>query len=325
MMAAFEYARPASVAEALALLGDGAAPLAGGTDLLGLMKDRIVAPRRLVDLGGVAEMRSIEESEGGLVVGAAVTLEELAAHPAVGRAYPSLLHAVDGILSPQIRGAGTVGGDLCQRPRCWYFRNGFGLLGRQNGRSLVVEGDNRFHAILGNTGPAYFVSASSLAPALSALEASVIVAAPKGERRVAVAEFFRTPTAEGERECVLAEGEIVKAVAVPVSRGWRNATYEVRAHASLDWPLATASVAIDVDGARVRAARIVLGHVAPVPWRAPEAEVAIVGHAVDDATARKAGRAAVDHARPLSRNGYKVPLASVAVARALLRATGKEA
>lgn len=326
MMPAFEYASPTSLKEAHALLGPDAAPLAGGTDLLALIKDHVVAPRRLVDVKRLPELQGIRGSGGeGWRIGAAVTLEELAAH-SVAREIAAIGHAVAGILSPQIVAMGTVGGDLCQRPRCWYFRSGFGLLGRKDGASLVRAGDNRYHAILGNAGDALFVNPSSLAPALAALGATVTLAGPGGERTVPVAEFFRAPVKDGESENVLRSGEIVVAVAIPQGvASWRTATYEVRAHGSLDWPLAAAAVALDLQAGSARTARVVLGHVAPVPWRATEAERALAGKAVTAETAEAAGRAAVAAAKPLSGNAYKVRLASVAVKRAILRAAGKEA
>lgn len=323
MMPPFEYARPSTIDEAIALLTRGAEPLAGGTDLLSLMKSRIVTPKRLVSLAGIENLRGIRWEGGAARIGAAVTLDALAADPQVARGFPSLVQAVEGILSPQVRAMGTVGGDLCQRPRCWYFRNGFGLLARHEGKSLVPQGDNRYHAIFGNEGPAAFVSPSSLAPALVALGAEVEMRAGKETRVVPVAEFFRAPAAETEREIALPAGAIVTTVRVPDSAGRANATYEVRAHESLDWPLAAAAVSLELQGSVVRDARVVLGHVAPVPWPAPAAERALVGKTVTVESARVAGAAAVAGAKPLSRNAYKVRLAAVAVERAVLRAAGK--
>ena len=324
MMPPFEYARPSTVEEAIVLLRDGGEPLAGGTDLLSLMKARIVTPKRLVSLGAIESLRGIGRDGASVRIGAAVTLEELAADADVLARFPSLKHAVDGILSPQMRAMGTVAGELCQRPRCWYFRNGFGLLAKDGGKPLVPGGDNRYHAIFGNDGPASFVSASSLAPALVALRAAIEIGATKGPRTVPAADFFRTPAADGEREIALSPGEIVTAVVLPDPMGRRNATYEVRAHDSLDWPLAAAAVSLEMQGGVVRDVRAVLGHVAPVPWPAPSAERVLAGKAVSVELARAAGAAAVEGARPLSRNAYKVRLAAVAMERAVLRAAGKE-
>lgn len=324
-MQAFEYANPGTLREAVSLLPSAwgeAEVLAGGTDLLSLMKNYVATPKRVVDIKNVKELQGINDQRSAVRIGALVTLQELMDSQLIRTSFPSLAIAAEGVSSMQVRNRGTVGGDLCQRPRCWYFRSGFGLLAKDpQGKSLVPEGDNRYHAILGNGGPAFFVNASSLAPALIALEASVKLVGARGERTVALAEFYRAPTADSQRETVLQPNEIVAEVAIPGgSRGRRNASYEVRQREMLDWPLATASVALDMNGANVRQARIVLGHVAPVPWRAVEAERALAGQPVNEETATRAGEAAVGGARPLSSNAYKVQLARVVVKRALLAA-----
>ena len=326
-MRAFEYASPGSIEEAVALLAEKpgqAVVLAGGTDLLSLMKDRIETPSRLVNIKGIDELRGIGSSDGDLRIGPLVTLDELLGDDRIREDYPALWHAAEGVRSPQIRSAGTVGGDLCQRPRCWYFRNGFGLLATNGGTSMVTGGDNRYHAILGNQGPAYFVSPSSLAPALVAFDASLSITGPEGQREVPAASWFRIPATEGEREHDLAPAEIVTEIRIPPAAGRRSATYEVRQREVMDWPLAAASCVLEMDGVVVRRARVVLGHVAPVPWDARGAAGALVGKAVDAKSAGKAGEAAVSGARALSRNAHKIQLASVATKRAILRAVGEE-
>jgi len=324
-MRALEYASPTTKEQAVGLLGrswSDAAVLAGGTDLLSLVKDDVAPPRRVVNIKGIEELRGIgSDAGGGLRLGALATFEELLDNTSVRKSYPAIWAAVDGVRSPQIRSMGTVGGDLCQRPHCWYYRSGFGLLGQEGGRSMVVEGDNRYHAILGNSGPAYFVSPSSLAPALVALGATVRIFGPGGAREVAVEKFFLTPKSDDDREHDLKPNEIVTEVRVPPPPG-ANATYEVREKEALDWPLATASVALKTSGGRVQSARVVLGHVAPVPWRSPEAEAALAGQAVSEQVAAAAGDAAVSGAKPLSGNAYKIQLARVAVKRAVLAAAG---
>lgn len=322
-MRAFEYADPISISQAVGLLGSGwddAAVLAGGTDLLSLMKDYIATPRRLVNVKNIRALEGVGEEKGALRIGAATSLESLLEHRAELREFPSLLTAVEGVSSPQMRSMGTAGGDLLQRPRCWYYRNGFGLLARDSkGQPLVPKGDNRYHAIFGNSGPAYFVSPSSLAPALVALDASVRIHGPKAPREIKVAEMFRIPAKDGEREHAIAPNELLSDILIPApARGSRSATYEVRERHFMDWPLAAASVALRMEGQRVREARIVLGHVAPIPWRADAAEKALAGKTVDEQSATAAGEAAAQGAHPLSRNGYKVQLVRVAVKRALL-------
>lgn len=324
-MKAFEYANPATKEEAVKLLSAEAAVLAGGTDLLSLMKDYVVTPTRVVNIKSIQELSGVSyDAKKGLRIGALTTIEQLMADATVKREYPSLVQAAEGVRSQQIQNMGTVGGDLCQRPRCWYYRGGFGLLALNNGKSLVREGDNRYHAILGNDGPACFVNPSSFAPALIALRASVKIFGSKGAREVPLEKFYRIPKQEGEKEYVLEPDEIVTDILVPPAAGRKNATYEVRQKEALDWPLATASVAVEMSGANVKSARIVMGHVAPTPWPAPEAEKLLAGKAINEETAAQAGEAAVGRAKPLSMNGYKVQLARVAVKRALLRATGKE-
>jgi len=324
-MHSFEYASPATLKEALGLLGGSwsdAAVLAGGTDLITLMKEHLAEPKRVVNIKGIKELGGIAKSGGGLRIGAAATVDELLSSALVRAEYPSLLAAARGIGSPQLRHMGTVVGDLCQRPRCWYYRNGFGLLAQKNGKSLVDDGQNEFHAIFPK-GAAKFVSASSFAPALIALGAKLKIASPSGVREVNVADFFKAPSSDADREIDLHPNEIVTAIHIPAAKGARNATYEVRNREGLDWPLATASVSLTMKGSSVSSAAIVLGHVGPTPVVATAAAGSLAGKMITEATAEEAGKAAVAGATPLSDNGYKVHLAAVAVKRALLAAAGK--
>ena len=323
-MQPFEYANPKTVREAVGLLGkswEDANVLAGGTDLLSLLKDYIQTPKRVVSLKGIRDLGGITKTAAGLRIGAMVTLTELLSSAEVRDEYPSLAQAAHGVSSPQLRNIGTVGGDLCQRPRCWYFRLGYGLAAKgPNGESLARSGDNRYHAIFDNQGPACFVSASSFGPALVALGAKVKLVSAAGSRELPVEKFFLTPGDEAGRENALQPGEILAEILAPPAGGVRNATYEVRQKEALDWPLATASVALKMKGKAVESARIVLGHVAPAPHRAVAAEKALVGKTLDAALAEEAGKAAVEGATPLASNGYKIQLARVAVKRALLEA-----
>ncbi len=323
----FEYVSPTTLKDAVHSLTEApgeAAVLAGGTDLISLMKDRIASPARVVDLQKVRELKRIQVQSGGLRLGALVTFDELIESADARRHYPALVQAAQGVTSPQIRSVGTVGGDLCQRPRCWYYRNGFGLLAVYNGKPLVPDGENTYHAILGNSGPAYFVSPSSLAPALITLGAKLRLHGPDGARELEVEKFFVTPTSEGESEHALKPHEIVTEIVVPPASGIKTAVYEVRQKQALDWPLAAAAVALSLEGGSIGKARVVLGHVAPVPWPSPEAEQTLVGKTFATELADEAGKAAVSKATPLSKNGYKVQLARVAVKRALLRAVKGE-
>ena len=320
-MQAFEYANPATLQEAAGLLATSWGQtdlLAGGTDLLSLMKEYVHTPSRVVNLKNIKELGGISAGSAGLRIGALATMQEIASSAAVRKDYKSLADAAAGIPSPQIRHMGTAGGDLCQRPRCWYYRQGFGLLAMQDGKPLVPDGENRYHAIFGG-GPAYFVSASSLGPALVALGAKVKLVSAKGSRDLPAGQFFVIPKDGDSREIALRPDEILTEILIPAAPT-HSATYEVRQKEALDWPLAVASVALHMKGATVSAARIVLGHVAPTPWEASDAGKALVGKIITAATAEEAGAAAVSGAQPLSQNAYKVQLAKVAVKRALLDA-----
>jgi xanthine dehydrogenase YagS FAD-binding subunit len=323
----FEYASPTTEAEVLEHLRDWPGEtelIAGGTDLVGLMQKMIVTPKRVVNLLDVPNFRDVEELDGGVVsVGATVTLDVVQVHPYLNP-YPALRHAIDGIASMQIQCQGTLGGEILQRPQCWFFRDNRGLLA--GGGKVAEQGDNRFHAIFGNQGPAKFVSASRLAPALIALGATARVIGPEtsDEQIVPVEKLFRVPRHEGERENMLSPQQLVTHILLPLADGIANATYEVRYGEGPEYPLAAAAAALRIDGGIVREAKIVMGHVAPTPWISSEAAAVIVGRAVTAETAEVAGEAAVASATPLSNNEYKVQLAKVAVKRAILRAAGLE-
>jgi xanthine dehydrogenase YagS FAD-binding subunit len=318
-MQPFEYASPKTLKEALGLLGTDTAILAGGTDLLALMKDGVVTPKRVVNIKGIAELAGISKTDAGLRIGPTATVDDLLTNPEVRALAPALADAARGIAGAQMRNMGTVGGDLCQRPRCWYFRAGFGILARNDGKALVPDGDNRYHAIF-PMGEALFVSASSFGPALVAYGARIKIASPKGTREVDAAKFFVAPASNDAREIALQPNEIVTDILVPVVEGMKSATYEVRQKDALDWPLATASVALKMKGTAVASAKIVLGHVAATPYDSAAAAKAVAGRAITAATAEAAGKAAVEAAQPLKDNAYKVQLASTAVKRALLAA-----
>ena len=323
----FEYANPSTVQEAAGLLAAKWGQtdiLAGGTDLISLMKEHLHTPKRVVNIKNIKELEGIQKTADGLRIGALVTMDELAKSAELHGDYQSIADAAAGIPSPQIRHMGTAGGDLCQRPRCWYYRQGLGLLAMKDGKSLIPDGENKYHSIFGD-GPAYFVSASSLGPALVSLGAKVKLVSAKGTREVPVAQFFVAPKDEAGHETVIQPNEILTEIIVPAAGGARTATYEVRQKEALDWPLVAASVALKMNGNAVASAKIVLGHVAPTPHEAAAAEKALVGKTITAATAEAAGKAAVTGAKPLSQNTYKVTLAKTAVKRALLDAVKAKA
>ena len=325
-MQPFEYANATKKEQVATLLSEQSAILAGGTDLLALMKDDVVAPNRLVNIKQLDPLRGIAYQPGnGLRLGALTTLAEIADDASVRQHYPVLAEASIEAASPQIRNLATLGGNMCQRPRDWYFRNGMGLLAMKDGKSLIREGDNRYAAILGNDGPALFVSPSTMAPVLIALGAKIRIYSAKasgtGVRELALEKFFVTPTKDGEREHDLKPGEMVIGLIVPPpSKSLKASSYEVRQRAVFDWPLAHAAVALEMDGNTVKSARIVLGQVAPVPWISSEAAAALVGKQVNNDTAMAAANAALAKATPLSHNKYKVTLAKAAVKRAVINA-----
>ncbi len=321
----FEYAQPRTEPEVLELLSPRQGQvelLAGGTDLVGLMKQMIVTPDRVIDIGGVDSMCQIEpEPDGGLRIGAAVHLDDFL-ESRLTDPYPAVKQAIQGINSMQLQAQGTIGGELCRRPQCWYFRNGHGLLAGQ-GR-MVAEGDNRYHAILGNQGPAKFVHASRLAPALISLDAQLRVVGPEQDQEqfLPLELLFRIPQHEGQRETTLLPNQLVTHILLPPDQGRLSAAYEVRHGEGPDPPLAAAAATLDVFGGIVQQAKIVMGHVAPIPWISIEAAQALVGQLLSESIAEVAAVEAVARATPLSHNVYKVQLAQVAVNRAILRAAG---
>ena len=325
-MRAFEYVSPQSRSQAISLLGatwGNSEVLAGGTDLLALMKDNVITPKRLVNIKDIADIGGVSSTPQGLRVGALATLGELADNENVKKDYPALSEALLEAASPQIRNMATVGGNLCQRPRCWYFRNRLGLLPKDDsGKELIATGENRYHAILGNQGAAKFVSPSTVVPILIAYRAKIRLEGAKGKRELPLEKFFVIPKNENEREHDLRPNEIVTEILIPPPRGVKAAHYEVRQKQAFDWPLAVAAAALKIEGSNVTAATVVLGYVAPVPWPSQEAEQALLGKPVNKESAQKAAEAALSKASPLSHNAYKVKLARVAVTRAILKASG---
>jgi xanthine dehydrogenase YagS FAD-binding subunit len=309
------------VAEAARLLRDGSAAIAGGTDLLGLMKDGIAAPQRLVDLTGLDGLRGWTRERGaGLRIGALTPLVELEESDQLARWLPVVREALADAATLQLRTMGTVGGNLLQRNRCWYFRDeAFPCWLKGGTRCFAIGGEDRYHAVVGAE-ECVAVDPSDLAPALIAHDAQVTLASARGTRTIPLAELRLRPAGRDRREHSIRPGEVLTHVTVPESGLQRRGTY-AKAMDRKAWSFALVSVAAAarVRDGRLRDARIVLGGVAAVPWRATEAEAAVSGQVVDEHVARDAAELVLADAQPLRDNGYKVPLARELVRRALLR------
>jgi xanthine dehydrogenase YagS FAD-binding subunit len=317
----FSYSRPSSLKEAAALLGRERGKivvLAGGTDLLGEMKDNLRAPERLVAIKHLRELQGIRPGRTGLRIGAATLLADIADNAAVREQTPLLAMAAEKVGTPQIRNMATIGGNLCQRPRCWYYRNNYPCFKHGGNVCFSATGENEYHAIL-EAGPSYIVHPSDTAPALVALGATVRISTGGRDRDLPIEKFFVSPRQDPTRENILQPTEILTELEVPAAPRGSKAIY-VKEMVREVWDFALCSVAAMVttkDGV-IEDARIVLGGVAPVPYRAVKAEAALKGRRLDEVAAAAAGAAAVEGARPLAKNGYKVPLTQAVVTRALL-------
>jgi xanthine dehydrogenase YagS FAD-binding subunit len=336
-MKTFEWTNPRTVNEAVKLLSvssgtdigdidEAPRPIAGGQDLLTTMKDYTSRPARLVNLKQIRGLDRITLNARGLTIGALVTLTELEEHPGVRQSFPGLSEAAHSIATPQIRNLGTVGGNICQRPRCWYVRlEEVVCLKKGGSECYAASGENKYNAILGG-GPSYIVHPSDLAPMLLALGARVTVSGAAGKREIALDKFFTLPS-EGNirRENVLQNDDIITEIFVPASPLAKQSTYlKFKERESLDFALASVAAAVQLGPDRsVRDARIVLGGVAPIPWRVPAAEKFLVGKQLNANVLAEAGKIALADAKPLAKNAYKVPLAQTLVRRALAKAGGE--
>ena len=326
-MKPFAYVNPANEKDAVAALSkeyEKALPIGGGQDLLARMKDYVTQPDRIVNVKNLDA--TVTRVSGGLRIGSAMKMVDVAEHPEIGRMYPAVAAAAIEVGTPQIRNQGTVGGNVNQRPRCWYYRNEEFICYKKGGnRCFSPEGENQFHAIFGD-GPSYIVHPSSLAVPFVAYDATFRLLGPRGERMVKAADYFTMPTKENvQRENVLEPDELLTHVILPAPGPpgtVKSGHYEVRYKTSHDWPIAFATVLLGMNGSTVQSARIVMGAVAPVPWRSEAAEKALAGKPITPASAVAAAEAALTGAEPLSRNAYKVQVAKTAVERAILQAAG---
>jgi xanthine dehydrogenase YagS FAD-binding subunit len=310
MLPKFTYVRPTTVNEALAVLNDRPSLIhGGGTDLLGCLREGVFSADTLVSLSSIDELKGIRQAkDGGLRIGALTTIAEVAASDPIANGYAALSDAAGEVASPQLRNQGTLAGNLCQKPRCWYYRGHFDCLRKGGDLCFAYKGENQYHCIFGGD-MCYIVHPSDTAPALAALGAVCRISGPSTSRSVAVESLHVLPTEDPQRETVLNPDEILTEVILPAPpKGLRSSYRKVRTRGAWDFALAGVALAIVFDGDTVLSARIFLSGAAPVPWRAKAAEAVIVGTTLDANTIDKAAAATVEGAEPLEQNGYKVPL-----------------
>ncbi|HEY7166355.1 MAG TPA: xanthine dehydrogenase family protein subunit M [Candidatus Binatia bacterium] len=324
-MKSFENVNPTSVKQAVTLLAKyqqekkSAIVVGGGSEILQLMKERVVTPDYVVNLKTIPALNTIKEERGGFRIGALTTLVDIEEHPDVRDRLLILSQAAGEAASPQIRNAGTIGGNLCQRPFCWYFRSAnFNCLRKGGQVCYSLAGDSRYHAILGG-GPSFIVHPSDLAPVLVALNAQIKIASTAGERTLPVENFFVLPQVDFKHENILKPGDIVTEIFVPLPKpGSKGFYHKVRERLAWDHAIVSVATIVERNGAAVRDARVVLGGVAPIPWRARQAEGFLRGKAISDDVARKAGEIALTGARPMKDNVYKINMAKLLIQRGLL-------
>jgi xanthine dehydrogenase YagS FAD-binding subunit len=321
-MKAFTSVTPKDLKDAAAIhmqaraSNQSAAFAGGGSDLLGQMKERLVTPDVLISLRSVKGADAIAAGND-VTIGGQTTLDAISKHDVIRRQLTVLAEAAETVATPQIRNVATIAGNVCQRPWCWYYRNGFKCLKNGGTTCFSVAGENQYHAIFGG-GPSYIVHPSDTAPALVALDARFRIIGPSGERVVPAAEFFTLPTADPARENVLGPDELLASIAVPRrTTGAKSAYRKVMDREAWTHALVSVAVAFEMEKDVCKSARIVLGGVAPIPWRVPEAEKLIAGKAITPALAKSVGEAAVAGAKPLAKNGYKVEMTRALVTRTL--------
>lgn len=319
MIPQFAYVRARSIDEAVSLLAQpGARAASGTTDLLGCLRDEVFSAKTLVSLNGIDALKGIAEiPDGGLRIGAMTTLSTIAKHATVAGRYPALAQAAASVASPQLRHQGTLGGNLCQRPRCWFFRGGFPCARKGGDTCFAMEGDNRYHCVFGGS-TCLIVHPSDTATALTALDASIEIVGAKGRRTVPIQQFFVLPEKDMARENVLDVGEIVTAVLLPAPAAGSVSLYrKVRTRGAWDFALAACALSIARNKGKVTSARVVLGGAAPIPWRVEGTERLLVGRTLDEPMITRIAAAAVAGATPLDHNAYKVAMLRGVVAEAL--------
>ena len=327
-MKSFANVSPKTIAQAHAAIdgarqnGRSVAVAGGGSDLLGQMKERLVTPDVVVHLRSVRGLDQIEASGNQIAIGGLTTLDAIARHPVVRKQLTVLAEAAESVATPQIRNVATIAGNISQRPWCWYYRNGFKCFKNGGNRCFSVDGENEFHAILGG-GPSYIVHPSDTAVALVALDAKFAVAGSSGRRYIAAAEFFTLPSANPSRENILRDGDIVESVVIPMPRASARSTYhKIMDREAWTHAIVSAAIVMDMDKSVCRSARVVLGGVAPIPWRLADVEQMLAGKRVTPELAAQAGERAVSGARALAKNAYKIPMTRAMVRRTIEQVAG---
>ncbi len=324
MLPKFAYVRAGTVEEAAQnLTTRGARVHAGGSDLIGCLRDQVFESPLVVSLSGIPQLRGIRRTRsGGLRIGAMTTVADVAADPTVNELYPGLAQAAGVVASPQLRNQGTIGGNLCQKPRCWYYRGEFNCRRKGGNTCYAMVGENEYHCIFGGA-LCYIVHPSDTAPILTALGATLNIAGPRGTRTVPLSDFYVLPADDVMREDVLEHGEFVTEVLVPApATGLRTSYRKERDRGAWDFALAGVALALRLDGGTVSDPRVVFSGAAPIPWRSSEAEQVIDGKRIDAAVAAEAAEAAVSDAQPLGKNGYKVRLFRGLIEEELLAIAG---
>ncbi|PWT97070.1 MAG: molybdopterin dehydrogenase [Terriglobia bacterium] len=323
-MKSFANVNPREMKDAVAQLRQpNAIVVGGGSDLLGLVKEHLVQPDVLVNLKAIRGLDQVSAKGAEVHIGGLITLDTLSHEPLIRKNYTVLAEAAESVATPQIRNVGTLAGNVCQRPWCWYYRNGFPCFKNGGNKCFSVAGENQFHAIFGG-GPSFIVHPSDTAPALLALDAKFRVAGPAGERTVPAADFFALPRVNASKENVLAKDEVLVSIQLPrAARGVRSSYHKVLDREAWTHAVVSAAMVLDMDQDICKSARIVLGGVAPIPWRLPKVEAMLAGQRITPELAARAGDAAVEGANPLAKNGYKVPLTKAVVRRTLLGLTAK--
>ncbi len=317
----FEWVDAASIDQALAASNSDSVFKAGGVDLLDLMKDGIVNPKRLVNLRNVQGLDQITEDTQGLHLGPLVTLSQIEEHPIIRKKYAAISEAAGRAATPQIRNMATVGGNLVQRPHCWYFRSEDFHCRKKGGKHCFAQdGENEYHAIFDNRTCA-IVHPSGLAVPLVAMDARIEITSKKGKRDVRLEEFFTSPDHDVMRENIIQSDELITGITVPLTDA-RTAYYKQGEKESFDWPIADVAVALSMRGSNCGKASIVLGAAAPYPYRVKAAEAKLNNAVISEDTARAAAREAMTNATPLANNGYKIPIFEAIIRRTILRAAG---